>query len=93
MIKTENNFVFRDLDINGKLDIFGASVAVVLKVLFGKVNPEGKLPFELPGLMEAIRNQKPDVLCDLENPLYRLGFGLSNLFSWDGWKRKNYYRL
>jgi beta-glucosidase len=56
---------------------YGASDTVVLDVLFGKACPEGKLPFELPSSMEAVRNQKADVPYDSENPLYPFGFGLS----------------
>jgi len=56
---------------------YGASDAAVLDVLFGKAKPEGKLPFELPSSMEAVRNQKADVPYDSENPLYRFGSGLS----------------
>jgi len=56
---------------------FGASDASVLEVIFGKSNPEGKLPFELPSSMDAVRNQKADVPYDSENPLYPFGFGLT----------------
>jgi beta-glucosidase len=56
---------------------YGANDTAVLEVIFGKVNPEGKLPFELPSSMEAVRNQKADVPYDSEEPLYRFGFGLS----------------
>lgn len=56
---------------------FGASDAAVLDVIFGKAKPEGRLPFELPSSMEAVRAQKPDVPYDSENPLYPFGFGLS----------------
>lgn len=55
---------------------FGASDEAVLNVVFGKVQPEGKLPFELPSSMDAVRRQKPDVACDSENPLFAFGFGL-----------------
>src|SRR6185503_4759218 len=54
---------------------FGASDEAVLNVIFGKANPEGKLPFELPSSMEAVRRQKPDVPYDSENPLFAFGFG------------------
>jgi beta-glucosidase len=56
---------------------YGTSDPAVLDVVFGKANPEGKLPFELPSSMEAVRNQKTDVPYDSENPLYHFGFGLS----------------
>jgi beta-glucosidase len=56
---------------------YGASDAAVLNIVFGKANPEGKLPFELPSSMEAVKSQKADVPYDSENPLYPFGFGLS----------------
>jgi len=49
----------------------------LLDVVFGKFNPTGKLPFELPSSMEAVRKQKEDVPYDSENPLFEFGFGLS----------------
>ncbi len=55
---------------------YGASDAAVLDVIFGKAKPDGKLPFELPSSMEAVRAQKPDVPYDSKNPLYPFGFGL-----------------
>ena len=56
---------------------FGASDAAVLDVIFGKAKPGGKLPFELPSSMEAVRNQKEDMPYDSKDPLYKFGFGLS----------------
>jgi len=56
---------------------YGASDAAVLDVIFGKDQPQGRLPFELPSSMEAVRAQKEDVPYDSENPLYPFGFGLS----------------
>jgi len=56
---------------------YGASDAAVLDVLFGKTNPQGKLPFELPCSMETVQAQKADVPYDSENPLYPFGHGLS----------------
>lgn len=56
---------------------YGASDAALLDVLFGKFNPEGRLPFELPSSMEAVKNQKEDLPYDSKNPLYKFGFGLS----------------
>jgi len=55
---------------------YGASDAALLDVIFGKAQPEGKLPFELPSSMEAVRNQKEDLPYDSKNPLYKFGFGL-----------------
>lgn len=56
---------------------YGADDLAVMNVVFGKARPEGKLPFELPSSMEAVRNQKADVPYDSENPLYPFGFGMS----------------
>ena len=56
---------------------YGADDAAVLNVIFGKAAPQGKLPFELPRSMEAVRQQKPDLPHDSEDPLYPFGFGLS----------------
>ncbi len=56
---------------------YGASDRSVLDVIFGKASPQGKLPFELPSSMQAVREQKADVPYDSENPLYPFGFGLS----------------
>ncbi|EAR01577.1 glycoside hydrolase family 3 protein [Maribacter sp. HTCC2170] len=56
---------------------FGTSDEVLVKVLFGEVKPEGKLPFELPSTWEAVKNQKEDVPYDSKDPLYQYGHGLS----------------
>ena len=55
---------------------FGVSDAALLDVVAGGARPEGKLPFELPSSMEAVRTQKPDVPRDSTDPLYRFGHGL-----------------
>jgi beta-glucosidase len=55
---------------------FGASDEAVLDVIFGKFEPQGKLPFELPSSMEAVRKQKEDLPHDSENPLFPFGHGL-----------------
>ncbi|MBN8582061.1 MAG: glycoside hydrolase family 3 C-terminal domain-containing protein [Anaerolineae bacterium] len=56
---------------------FGASDEAVLDIIFGKFTPQGKLPFELPSSMDAVRKQKEDVPHDSENPLFKFGHGLS----------------
>jgi beta-glucosidase len=56
--------------------VFGASDAAVLDVLFGRAQPEGRLPFELPSSMAAVREQLPDVPGDSRDPLFRFGHGL-----------------
>ncbi len=44
---------------------FGASDKNVCEVIFGNARPTGKLPFELPSSMEAVRNQLTDVPYDI----------------------------
>ncbi len=61
----------------GLLADFGASDAAVLDVIFGKAKPGGKLPFELPSSMNAVKNQKEDLPYDSKDPLYKFGYGLS----------------
>jgi beta-glucosidase len=61
----------------GLLANFGAGDAAVLDIIFGKFNPQGKLPFELPSSMEAVLKQKEDLPYDSENPLFKFGHGLS----------------
>jgi beta-glucosidase len=56
---------------------FGSQDDVLLDLVFGVFQPEGKLPFELPSSMEAVRNQKEDVPHDSKDPLFPYGFGLS----------------
>ena len=56
---------------------YGADDLAVLNVLFGKAKPEGKLPFELPSSMDAVRRQKEDLPHDSENPLFPFGYGLT----------------
>ena len=56
---------------------FGTSDEVLMEVLFGEIEPIGKMPFELPSSWEAVEAQLEDVPYDSENPLYPFGFGLS----------------
>jgi beta-glucosidase len=56
---------------------FGASPVAILDLVFGAFSPGGKLPFELPSSMDAVRRQRSDVPCDSEQPLFPLGHGLS----------------
>jgi beta-glucosidase len=55
---------------------FGAGDEAVLDVIFGRFSPVGRLPFELPSSMEAVRQQHPDVPYDSAHPLYPFGAGL-----------------
>jgi beta-glucosidase len=59
------------------LATFNVSDEAVLDVVFGRFNPAGKLPFEMPSSMEAVRAQKEDMPYDSENPLFPFGYGLS----------------
>jgi len=61
----------------GLIANFGASDEAVLDVIFGEFSPTGKLPFELPSSMEAVKNQKEDVPYDSKDPLFPFGFGLT----------------
>jgi len=56
---------------------FGLSDDVMTEILFGKYNPSGKLPFELPSSWDAVLKQEEDMPYDSENPLYPFGYGLS----------------
>ena len=56
---------------------FGANDAAILDIIFGRFAPTGKLPFEMPSSMEAVRTQKEDVPYDSENPLFAFGHGLT----------------
>ncbi|UCD45051.1 MAG: glycoside hydrolase family 3 C-terminal domain-containing protein [Candidatus Bathyarchaeota archaeon] len=61
----------------GLLADFGACDAAVLDVIFGRFTPSGKLPFEMPSSMDAVRRQKEDVPHDSEDPLFPFGHGLT----------------
>lgn len=56
---------------------FNASDEAMLDVVFGRGAPEGKLPFHLPATMAAVERQLEDVPFDVEQPLFKYGFGLS----------------
>ena len=56
---------------------FGVSDEAMLDVVFGKHNPSGKLPFELPSSMAEVEAQLEDVPDDTANPLFPYGWGLS----------------
>ena len=56
--------------------VFGVSDEALFDVLLGKVAPTGKLPFEMPSSMDAVRAQLEDVPHDSKDPLFAIGFGL-----------------
>jgi beta-glucosidase len=57
--------------------VFGAIDAAILDVVFGKYSPTGKLPFDLPGDMPSVLAQAADVPFDMDDPLFKFGFGLT----------------
>jgi len=61
----------------GSLMVFDALDNALLEVVFGKFNPKGKLPFEIPASMEDVRTQLEDVPFDAPNKAFEFGYGLS----------------
>lgn len=55
---------------------FGASDEALLNIITGRAKPQGRLPFELPSSMDAVRAQQPDLPHDSKAPLYPIGYGL-----------------
>jgi beta-glucosidase len=55
--------------------VFGASDSAVADVIAGRVRPEGKLPFQLPRDGASVERSRPDVVADLEDPLFDRGYG------------------
>ena len=56
---------------------FGANDSAVLDLIFGRFEPSGKLPFEIPSSIQAVDRQKEDLPYDSEMPLYPFGHGLT----------------
>jgi beta-glucosidase len=56
---------------------YGSSSEAFLDVIFGHVQPEGKLPFDLPSSMEAVKPSRSDMQYDTANPRFRFGDELS----------------
>jgi beta-glucosidase len=56
---------------------FGATDEIVLEAIWGQFSPTGKLPFEMPSSMAAVKAQKEDVPYDSKAPLFPFDFGLS----------------
>ena len=55
---------------------FGISDEPLLALIAGEVSPVGRLPFELPSSVTAVRDQKSDLPHDSQSPLFPFGFGL-----------------
>ncbi|QOY84902.1 glycoside hydrolase family 3 protein [Paludibaculum fermentans] len=63
--------------VAGALAAFGASDAAALDIVFGKAKPTGKLPFDMPSDMPSVMSQAADVPFDMDDPLFKFGFGLT----------------
>ncbi|WP_091467055.1 glycoside hydrolase family 3 protein [Paenarthrobacter nitroguajacolicus] len=61
------------------LATFGVSDEALVRVLTGEVNPEGRLPFELPRSTQAVLEAHSDEPGGTRDPLYAYGFGLGGL--------------
>ena len=59
------------------LATFGVTDEALFDVLTGAFAPTGKLPFEMPSSMDAVRTQLEDMPHDSRNPLFPIGFGLT----------------
>ncbi|MEM6321292.1 MAG: glycoside hydrolase family 3 N-terminal domain-containing protein [Bacteroidota bacterium] len=79
VINLERPAVFPAINAASKAVIadFASQDDVILDLIYGEFSPEGKLPFELPSSMEAVKAQLEDVPYDSKAPLYPFGFGLS----------------
>jgi beta-glucosidase len=54
---------------------YGCSDQALRDALTGRIRPRGRLPFELPRSMDAVRASRSDVPGDTADPLYRRGAG------------------
>jgi beta-glucosidase len=61
----------------GIIGEFEVKDSILLEAIFGRFSPTGKLPFEMPCSMDAVKAQKSDVPFDSVKPLFPFGFGLS----------------
>lgn len=64
-------------DVDAVLATFGVSDEALFDVIFGKFNPVGKLPFDLPLNMNSVEAQQEDVPRDFANHLFEFGYSLS----------------
>jgi beta-glucosidase len=63
--------------VSGVVATFGITDDAFLEVVFGKHAPSGKLPYDLPRDMPSVTAQAADAAHDLEDPLFKFGFGLT----------------
>ncbi|GAB2856226.1 glycoside hydrolase family 3 N-terminal domain-containing protein [Actinocorallia aurea] len=66
-----------DAAASAVLGEYGADDEALAAVLTGAHQPEGRLPFDLPSSMAAVKAGRPDVPHDTADPLYRFGHGLT----------------
>ena len=64
-------------DLNASLMIFDVFDSALLDVVFGKFKPVGKLSFEVPSSMDAVRAQLEDMPFDSKDPTFPFGHGLT----------------
>jgi beta-glucosidase len=64
-------------DVAAVVGHYGADDEALVAVLAGEASPEGRLPFNLPRSMDAVRAQKGDTAHDDPDPLFPFGYGLS----------------
>ena len=50
---------------------------ILLEMIYGNFLPTGKLPFEIPSSIEAVKDQREDLPYDSVNPLFKFGHGLN----------------
>ena len=63
--------------VKGCFLVFDCLDNALLDCVFGKFNPIGKLPFEIPATMKDVEAQLEDVPFDAPNKAFEFGFGLS----------------
>ena len=63
-------------DVDSLIVNYGSHDEAFVKILFGELEPLGKLPFELPSSMAAVLASREDVPSDTDNPTFAFGYGL-----------------
>jgi beta-glucosidase len=63
-------------DVETLIVNFGSTDEAFVKILFGELEPLGRLPFELPSSMEEVLASKSDMPDDTANPTFAFGHGL-----------------
>ncbi|MFT4148335.1 MAG: glycoside hydrolase family 3 N-terminal domain-containing protein [Micrococcaceae bacterium] len=63
-------------NVNAIICNYGASDEAIFEVMFGKAEPKGSLPFDMPSSMQAVKANKADVPFDTKDPLFQHGHGL-----------------